>query len=426
MHELTSVPRYLASFTCVGPSCPDTCCSGWNIHVDAATNERWQTIRLHEDGPPLAARTRQVRADENHGDGVSALVHRAPGGDCAWLTDEKLCAVQSQLGETALPLTCHTYPRSLVKTVEHVSMFLSLGCPQAARLALADARAMDMVPPQQQPAGRLPALQSPHGEALATLDQFAASTSDGIHAAADMLAQAAQGLMRAPELTVWQAWALYWQKAMGVLAALTSGSDKRAAAEQLCALQQLARRSEGLLPTAKLAEESFVARALPMPGRLDDAFGYACDIARGVQNKFSDPKRKTLTQALALSHAMAPYELGDNPEPAAMAAARERYEHARREWFEPFDNSHRHLLKNHLRNRLALRGFPRCGMQRFGEELAHEAMDLDVLRVFLVGQAMAKRSEFGIDDYVVLVQAFTRHVVHPMDADGAMAPATRP
>ena len=99
MHELTSVPRYLASFSCLGSTCPDTCCGGWNIHVDEATHERWQTIRLHQDAPLLAASTQPVQADEHHGDGVRALVKKTSDGHCVLLTDDKLCPVHTKLGE---------------------------------------------------------------------------------------------------------------------------------------------------------------------------------------------------------------------------------------------------------------------------------------------------------------------------------------
>jgi lysine-N-methylase len=415
MHELTSVPRYTTSFSCLGPTCPDTCCSAWDVGIDGETHEKWQTISLHKDGPPLAARSRLVPAGESHGVGIRALVDRLSTGECVWLTQDKLCGVQLELGEDLIPKVCHTYPRGLVQRDRHISMFMTLGCPQAARLALADASAMDMVPPTQQPLGRLPRLQAPHRAAPQTIEAFMASTLEGIDGAAALLADAAQRLIRIPELTVWQAWALYWEKALGVLVALKPTSNKRAAVERLSALQRLARREEGLLPAARLAEENFVAAVLPMPARLENAFSYACDVVRQLEAKFGDAKPNIHTQALALSHALAPFGLSDNPQPAAMAAACQLYQRALREWFEPFDNAHPHLLKNHLLNRLALRNFPVSSTQRFGEELAHEAMDLDVLRVFLVGQALTKRSEFGIDDYVVLVQAFTRHLTHPLD-----------
>jgi lysine-N-methylase len=415
MHELTSVPRYLASFSCLGPTCPDTCCGGWNVHVDEATHERWQTIRLHKDAPPLASSTRPVRADERHGAGVRALLEKTPTDHCVLLTQDKLCPVHANLGEAALPLVCHTFPRGLVQMGEQTSMFLTLSCPQAARLALADAQAMDMVPPREQPAGRLPALRASHSSAAATVDEFAASPLDGITAAAPMLADAARRLIRAPELTVWQAWALYWQNAVGILVALQSTSDKRAAAEQLAALQQLSRQREGLLPAARLAEETFVAKVLPMPARLGNALRFARDWAHTVQEKYGGAEHQNLTPALSLPHAMTPFGLGDDPAELALAAACECHERGLRKWFEPFDEAHPHLLKNHLLNRLALRNFPRCDTRQFGAELAYEMMDLDALRVFLVGQALIKRSEFGIGDYVALVQAYTRYVVNPID-----------
>ena len=272
-----------------------------------------------------------------------------------------------------------------------------------------------MVPPQQQPAGRLPPLRSSHRDAATTIERFAASPLDGITAAAPLLADAAQRLIRAPELTVWQAWALYWQKAIGILAALKSDPDKREAAEQLAALQQLSKRSEGRLPAAKLAEETFVGKALPMPERLENAVRFAHDWTRNVQNKYGASSGRELGPALSLPHAMKPLGLIDEPTQEAIAAACERHQRGRREWFDPFDHAHPHLLKNYLQNRLALRNFPRSDTQQFGEELVHEMLDLDSLRVFLVGQALTKRSEFGIDDYVVLVQAYTRYVVNPMD-----------
>jgi lysine-N-methylase len=423
MQELTSVPRYLASFSCNGPSCPDSCCSGWNIHLDAATHQKWQTIRLVDNGPPLASRTRPPPADQAGDADSVAMMERTPSGDCTWLGSDKLCVVQSALGESALPLVCHTYPRGVTATQDGASMFLSLGCPQAARLALADAKALDMVPAQRQPTDRLPPPSSPHTSAVATIDQFAVSSADGIHAAADMLAQAALRLIRSPQLTVWQAWALYWRHAVGFLAALTSEPNRQSAAEQLRALEHLSRREEGLQAAAELAERTFVAKALPMPTRLHAALRYTADAARRVDSEFNHPRRTTHTQALALVHAMAPFGLDEDPSPTDLEAASRLYQQGLRQWFEPFDNAHPHLLKNHLLNRLLLRNFPVSGAARFGEEVAHETMDLDALRVLLVGQALTKRSEFGIDDYVVLVQAFTRHVAHPMHAKPPQADA---
>lgn len=416
MHTLNSVARYVESFSCDGPSCPDNCCSGgWDMPVDDATQKRWQTIHLHRGGPPLAASVQTVNAEENPEVGKWKMRTRTTNGPCVLLSEDKTCPVHAQLGEEALPLTCKSFPQALVQAREQTSMFLNLGCPQTARLALADARAMDMVPARQQPLGRLPPLMQPHAAAVATLDEFAASASDGIHAASALLADAVQRLIRTPELTAWQAWALFWQKASGILAALTSKADRRAAAELLRALQQMSRQSEGLADAARLAEENFVSKVMPMPERLDNALSRACDVVHIVTTKFGDPKRVMHVRAHALAHALAPFGLSNNPGPVELEAARQLYDRGAREWFEPFDNAHPHLLKNHLLNDLALRNFPARGTPQFRAELALESAALDALRVFLVGQALNKRAEFGIDDYVVIVQALTRHIWHPTE-----------
>jgi lysine-N-methylase len=39
-----TMPRYVQSFECIVPACPDTCCSGWSVPIDHETYRDWQTI----------------------------------------------------------------------------------------------------------------------------------------------------------------------------------------------------------------------------------------------------------------------------------------------------------------------------------------------------------------------------------------------
>jgi lysine-N-methylase len=364
-------------------------------------------MTMARGGPPLAAHTRAVRPDEQHGAGHPALIARTPAGTCPLLSPDLLCSVHAEHGEDALPRVCHTYPRGLVRTGHEVSMFLSLGCPEAARLALADPEAMDMVPAQTQPSGRLPVLRQHRGLGLATSEELADPEVDGVEAAATVFMDAARRLLRDPRLTVWQAWALYWQKAIETLHAFKT-EPRPAFTSKLGELSALSDLGENLVQMTQIAQSAFVAKLLPPASRLKNAMSYACDVVSQVNRRFDTPVRQTVRQALALPNALALLGI--------MEAAREVYEAANRKWFEPFDNAHPHLLKNHLLNRLALRNFPANGVDHFAQELAHEAMDLDVLRVFLVGQALVKQERFGIDDYVLLVQTFTRYIVPAMDA----------
>ena len=44
MHNVS--PEYLQKFECLGTSCSDTCCQGWNINIDKNTHEKYQKIKL--------------------------------------------------------------------------------------------------------------------------------------------------------------------------------------------------------------------------------------------------------------------------------------------------------------------------------------------------------------------------------------------
>jgi hypothetical protein len=416
MQELTSTPRYLQSFSCNGPTCPDTCCSGWNVHIDDATFQKWQTIKMVGASQPLAAHTRAVQPHEQQSGGHPALIARTAAGVCPLLADDGLCTVHAESGDDLLPKICHTYPRGIVRTGRQTSMFLSLGCPEAARLALADASALDMVPALRAVSGRLPKLRQNKSLGLASTEELSDAALDGMEATHAIFAEAAQRLLRVPGLTVWQAWALYWQKAVEVWWLLKTASDRCTVAGKLTALQQLAEHCGDLPQMARVAQSEFVDRALPRPKRLLDAFRYATDVAQRIRNKFKTTTPQIVTQAMALPRALESLGIDENSGPEALQEAAQKYEQAHSKWFVPFDEAHPHLLKNHLLNRLALHNFPATGVDRFAQELAHEAMDLDTLRVFLVGQALTKQDRFSGDDYVLLVQTFTRHVAHPMDA----------
>ncbi len=396
----TTTPRYVEAFTCGGPACPDTCCSGWSVPIDRQTYQAWQTIRVHVEGSLLVERTREARANEKLSDGDCAVIEQTPAGACAWLNDEKLCAVQAKLGEDCLPLTCHSYPRQRVRAGGRVSMYLSLGCPRAAELALSGPAAMDMIPLSREVSGRPPPARERKSAGLAAVAERADPALDAIDATAEILADAARSLICTPSLTVWQAWSLYWRMVSEIVVPASDPADKALEIEKIIALQQIAKRGSQLLEAARDAE-TFVSQLHPPAEMLQTARV----VARRLQLKsHASPASGALTQILsAFEHE------GGNDAPSADAACR-AYLQACRQWFEPFDAAHPHLLKNTLLNRLGMRNFPVSGMSGIINELAAESMHLEMLRVFLVGRAHTKQDAFGIDDYVEVVQAYTRYV----------------
>ena len=116
-------PRYLARFRCVGAACEDTCCAGMNIAVDAPTVAAW-------DARLGVARVDAMLDRERH------RLRVLDDGACVQLDHERLCALQREHGEAALPDTCALFPRVLQQAGERVEVTATLSCPEIARLSL--------------------------------------------------------------------------------------------------------------------------------------------------------------------------------------------------------------------------------------------------------------------------------------------------
>jgi lysine-N-methylase len=127
-------PRYGKSFRCIGSACEDTCCHGWSIPVDKATYEKYQGFPEGD----LSTRTAQYVSINkgNPSDSLYAQINLTATKDCPFLTDERLCDIQSRHGAEYLSATCSIYPRVLNQAEGEIEVSLYLSCPEAARMVL--------------------------------------------------------------------------------------------------------------------------------------------------------------------------------------------------------------------------------------------------------------------------------------------------
>lgn len=116
----------MTRFRCVGPACEDSCCSGWDIEVDAATLRKYKRD---------ATLSRAVQPDAEKGTGC-IMCRDDASGDCGQLAGDGLCRIQARHGEDYLSEVCHFFPRSfrLLGGEQLASVLLS--CPETARMAL--------------------------------------------------------------------------------------------------------------------------------------------------------------------------------------------------------------------------------------------------------------------------------------------------
>lgn len=117
-------PDYYKEFSCIAGVCPDTCCAGWQIVIDEKSLKKYKHVkgafrnRLHND----------INWKEQ--------VFRQYNKRCAFLNDENLCDIYSEVGKRMLCDTCRKYPRHIEEFEGLREYSLSLSCPEAARIIL--------------------------------------------------------------------------------------------------------------------------------------------------------------------------------------------------------------------------------------------------------------------------------------------------
>jgi len=137
------VPLYSKRFACIGSACEDTCCTGWIVPIDKKTFEAYgqsSNPRLAERFETKIKGTPNLASDKKY-----AQIELSPDtGECPMMED-RLCSIQSELGEDKLSNTCFTYPRTTTVAGDLYQQTLTLSCPEAARLALLDRHALEFI-----------------------------------------------------------------------------------------------------------------------------------------------------------------------------------------------------------------------------------------------------------------------------------------
>ena len=127
---------HVSRFRCIGSACEDTCCHGWNVLIDLATYEKYQSL---SDTPIAPLFNEHLVLNESRtSDFDHARVKLLPSGSCAFLSSEHLCSIQVHHGAESLSATCANYPRVSNRIGNSSETTLLLSCPEAARIVLLD------------------------------------------------------------------------------------------------------------------------------------------------------------------------------------------------------------------------------------------------------------------------------------------------
>lgn len=116
-------PDFYDKFKCIADRCSDTCCIGWEIDIDEASQAAYRKVES-----PFGDRLRA-----NIEDGHFKLL---PHDRCPFLDKSNLCEIYRNLGEGALCDICREHPRFVEVYGDIMERGLGLCCEEAARLLL--------------------------------------------------------------------------------------------------------------------------------------------------------------------------------------------------------------------------------------------------------------------------------------------------
>lgn len=132
----TLVPDYYPDFHCIGSDCEDSCCAGWTVPINRDTYNRYKQHKNPVLAPLFREFVQKNRDSATQSEAYYGLMELKPDGSCGFLREDKLCAIQKELGAQALCNTCALYPRQVNRFGGQPEQSLNISCPEAARLAL--------------------------------------------------------------------------------------------------------------------------------------------------------------------------------------------------------------------------------------------------------------------------------------------------
>lgn len=128
---LIGIPDYYKEFSCTADACEDTCCAGWQIVIDRKSLGRYK--KAVRSGKASEEFRKKLKSGIQWRQGVFRQDREKR---CAFLNEENLCDLYSNLGRGSLCRTCRRYPRHVEEFENVREITLSLSCPEVAKILM--------------------------------------------------------------------------------------------------------------------------------------------------------------------------------------------------------------------------------------------------------------------------------------------------
>ena len=375
------IPKYMSRFQCIGSSCEDTCCAGWNVSIDKASYKKYRKVKLPDLAKKLEAAIQRNRA--NPTDDHYATIRLSGCRTCPMLNEESLCEVQLQLGEEYLSTTCATYPRVTNVINGNYEMSATLSCPEAARLALLDPEPMFFLEVPSKPSQRF---------------SHQANFSPDRYTPNDLPYYFWDLRVFSIELIQNRNYALTDRVLM--LGLFYQSLQDLIDAGEVSATPQLIENYRTLIANGLLREaiQQIPAETIAQIKLLKELVDVRMHI--GIEHKRYLDCLQTFLTGIS-------FEKGDGIEKVAA-----RYQHVFAAYYDPFMRAHSHILENYLVNYIFKNTFPFHGSFQVLDNYFSLALQYSLIKMHLIGMAGFYREKFSVDHVIALIQSFSRVVEH--------------
>ena len=147
------MPLYYKEFQCIGGSCEDNCCIGWDVEIDKTTYQQYQQVKDKE----LSKLFKKFiyKNPDSYAQNVDyAIVELTGKHRCPFLNEQHLCKIQAKLGHGFLSNVCSAYPRYANEINGIKEYSVNVSCPEAARLVLTNPQGIVFVTEELNPSSK--------------------------------------------------------------------------------------------------------------------------------------------------------------------------------------------------------------------------------------------------------------------------------
>ncbi|MCU6792940.1 flagellin lysine-N-methylase [Paenibacillus sp. WQ 127069] len=376
------VPKYMNEFNCIGTACEDTCCVGWRVEVDKPTYKKYN--QLVNSDLKLLLDKHVKRNRSNPSDSKYAKIKLASGGACPMLTEERLCKIQGQLGETYLSDVCATYPRvtNIVNNIMEKSATMS--CPEAARLALLN------------PEG----IEFDEVEELGDVRSIISKTIDTSNKIMSNKLERYFWELRIFSIHVLQDRRYSLTDRLVILGFFYQKLEEYKNDSRISEIPVLIGSFSNMLEDGSIKESlsgvpSHAAVQMELLKELADE-----RIFSGVSNQ------RYFECFAAFLHGIQ-YNLDDSVEDIA-----ERYDEAYTKYYLPFMENYEYILENYLVNYVYKNTFPLGMYSSVFDEYVLMVLHYGLIKMHLIGMSRFYKENFNLDLVITLIQSFAKTVEH--------------